>query len=167
MAKERKKDKPAKPAKSEQSPIRFEDASPRDLFSRFFDEDTWLEPFGAWRIPRMLGRIDQRWFPRVDIHETEREVKVMADVPGVSPDHITIDVQGNRMTIDGFMDREAETEENVKPYRYERSYGEFRREFSLPAMVREEEVKAMYKDGVLTITLPKVEGHSKIKIDKQ
>jgi HSP20 family protein len=164
-----KKDVSVRSEDKNMRPTILEDRSPRDLFSRFFDDDTWLEPFGSFRIPRLLRRIDYRLFPRVDVSETDKEVKVVADVPGVDPENINIDVRDNRITISGRTEREMETDKSAKPYRYERSYGEFRREFVLPSYVKEDQVKATYKDGVLTVTLPKVEGEkrNKIKIEKQ
>lgn len=140
----------------------------RDSINRFFGDGPWIEPFDFFRrnLPRTLARAGY-FFPRVDISQTENEIKVVADIPGADPDNINIDVQDNWMTISGKMESEKEMEEE-KPYRYERVYGEFKREFSLPAQVKEEEIRAVYKDGVLTVTLPKVEEEkrNKIKIER-
>ena len=125
-----------------------------DRFSKFFDEDL-MEPF--WRMPLL-----KRWFPRVDVSESTDLVKVIADIPGVNPDKINIDVIENMMEISGKMERE--TEFNEKPYRYERISGEFHRRFSLPCKVKEGEIRAVYKDGVLTITAPKAEQERKQRI---
>ena len=149
---------------------RREDMTLRDVFDRLFDDRFLLEPFDFFRTaPRMMGQLGRNMFPKVDVSETDKEVKVIADVPGVDPEDIDIDVHDNRMVISGVTERETETDKNTKPYRYERSYGEFRREFMLPSRVNEDQIKAKCKDGVLTITLPKVEGEkkSKIKIEKQ
>ncbi len=102
--------------------------------------------------------------PRVDVSETDTEVKVVANVPGINPEDINIDVQDNWMTISGKSEREVETDKSTRPYRYERFFGEFRREFTLPDRVKEDQVKATCKDGVLTITLPKVEGEKRGKV---
>lgn len=146
------------------SPMRWEDNSIRDVFDRFFDERFWIDPF-----PRVMARMSRNIFPRVDVTETENEVKVVADVPGVNPDNINLDIRDNRIRITGFMESESKPEGNEKPYRYERSYGEFQREIILPARVKDQEVKAVCKDGVLTITLPKAEEEKrkKITIEKQ
>jgi Molecular chaperone (small heat shock protein) len=103
-------------------------------------------------------------FPRVDILETDKEVRVVADIPGVDPDAVDIEVRDNWMKISGQVDRESETGDGEQPYRYERYTGEFRREFALPVSVKEEEVSAEYKEGVLTVTLPKAEEQKRKKI---
>lgn len=122
----------------------------RDTLDRFFDDEMW-DPAQLFRGSRLRGF--GRVFPRVDVRETDTMVKVVADVPGVNPDNINIDVISNRMTISGFMNEESAGGE--KSFRNERVYGEFRREFTLPARVKEQEIKAVYKEGVLTVTLPK------------
>jgi HSP20 family protein len=118
---------------------------------------------------RGLGIFSRRggWayaFPRVDISETDTEIKVVADIPGVDPDDITIEVRDNWMLLRGEVERESETGKSEEPYRHERYIGEFRREFVLPTSVKENEVKAVYKEGVLTITLPKSEEQKRKKI---
>ncbi len=165
MAKENKKDE----NKADQYPTRWGDTPLRDMFDRFLDDRTWMEPLDFFRPPRMLGRFDRSFFPRVDMSETSTEVKVVADVPGVDPDNIEIDVRDNRMRLSGKTERERESKDDEKPYRYERTYGSFQREFSLPAKVKEDQIKAFCKDGVLTVTLPKLEEEKrkKINIEKQ
>lgn len=138
------------PESNDQRPVSRGDIPLRDAFERFFDDDLW-DPGQLFRGTRLRGF--GRVFPRVDVRETDTMVKVVADVPGVDPDNINIDVIGNRMTISGFMKEESTGGE--KSFRNERVYGEFRREFTLPARVKEQEIKAVYKEGVLTVTLPK------------
>lgn len=130
------------------------------------DEKFWLEPMDFLRnMPYRMGR---HLFPRLDITETAAEVRVIADVPGVNPDDIDIYVHGDHMVLSGRMDREYESPAGARPYRYERSTGEFRREFMLPAAVKESEIRAVCKNGVLTITIPKVEEkRSRIKIETE
>lgn len=156
MPKPKEKSEPEE--EKDKAPARWEDSA-RDFFSRVFDED-WLEPFG-WRQRR--GRL----FPRVDVSETEDEVKVVADMPGIDLEDVEIDIRENRMRISGRTERERGSDE--RPFRFERSHGEFRREFLLPARVQEGAAKAIYKDGVLTITIPKAEDErrSKIKIERE
>src|SRR3989344_8979033 len=98
MEKENKKDIRVK-SDRETRPVLFGDISPRDWFGKFFNEDFWLEPFSSWRIPRMPSRIEEHMFPRADVSETDKEVKVVADVPGVNPDNIDIDIRDNRMVL--------------------------------------------------------------------
>jgi HSP20 family protein len=125
----------------------------RDSVDRFFDDESLWDPMQFFRSPR-FGGFGRRMFPQVDVRETDTTVRVVADVPGVDPENINVDVIGNRMTISGYLER-GDTEEDEKSYRNERLYGEFRREFTLPARVKEQEIKAVHKGGVLTITMPK------------
>jgi HSP20 family protein len=146
----------------DRSPVKQENRSPKEVFDRFLDDDIFSDPFGLFRSPRMLSLFNRNWFPRTDVSETNDEVKVIADVPGVDPDDINIDIRDRVLTIGGTVTRENTSDE--KPYRYERSYGEFRREIVLPARVKEEEIRAVYKNGLLTVTLPKTEEEKRKKI---
>lgn len=167
MSEEKEKDDQKKSDQGKKMPKKEEPS--RDLVDRIFDEDFWVEPFGSWRLPKLLSRIDRRMFPRVDVSETGREIKVIADIPGVDPEKVDIDVESDRLIIRGTIERESESEKGTKPYRYERAYGEFRRELTLPALVKEDQVKAVCKDGVLTITLPKLheQKKSRIKVERE
>jgi HSP20 family protein len=97
------------------------------------------------------------WSPSVDIYETENELVVKADLPDVDPKHVGIQLENGTLTLKG--DRKFEQEKNGQKgfHRIERSYGSFVRAFSLPDTVDGEKVKADYKNGVLTVTLPKKE----------
>lgn len=150
----------------ENLPGRQRDSAP-DILSRLLDDDLLLEPLNFFRTPRLASRLGRQSSPRVDVSETDNEVRVTVELPGVDPDNIEIYVQDNRMRISGSVEREITSGE--RPYRYERSYGEFRREFMLPARVREDEVRAVYRDGVLTVTLPKAEGQQRknVSIERQ
>lgn len=143
----------------------------RDDVDGVFDDRFWLEPFDFFRnIPRIPNQIRRSMFPRVDVSETDTAIKIIADIPGVDPDNMYIDVRNNRLILRGRVEREEETDASSRPYKYERMYGEFRREFPLPAPVNEEEVRAVYKkNGILTITVPKSErqGKSKVKIERE
>lgn len=138
----------------------------RDVFDRVFDERTWLEPLEFMRAPRLLSRFDRVFFPRIDISETDTEVKVVADVPGIDPDNLDIEVHGDRMLIRGQTERERKDTE--EPYSYERRFGAFRREFTLPSRINEDQVHAVCKNGMLTVTMQKEEKetHKKISIEK-
>jgi HSP20 family protein len=141
---------------------RDDDKSSRDLLNWFFSDSLWNpeEWFSFWPIKSV--------FPRVDISETEDAVKVVANVPGVDPDKIEIEVDNDILTISGRVEKEEEEKEE-KFYRFERGYGEFRRQFSLPAKIDPQKVTAKVKNGVLTIILPKVEKElkKKIKVEKE
>jgi HSP20 family protein len=96
------------------------------------------------------------WSPSVDIFETEGEIVVKAELPGMSREGITLNLEKNVLTLKGERRFEKETkDENY--HRIERSYGGFSRAFSIPATVDEEKIRADYKDGVLKIVLPKKE----------
>jgi HSP20 family protein len=96
------------------------------------------------------------WTPNVDIKETENEIVLHADVPGVDEKDIDIKLEDGTLTLKG--DRKFEQEKKGEGYhRIERGYGSFVRCFSVPDSVDPEHVKAAYKNGVLTVTLPKKE----------
>jgi len=92
----------------------------------------------------------------VDIFENEHELVVKADLPDVKPEDLDIRVENNILTIRG--ERKFEKKVDEKNYlRVERSYGSFSRSFSLANTVNSEAIKADYKDGVLTLTIPRRE----------
>ena len=94
------------------------------------------------------------WSPAVDIYETENEIQVQAELPGVDRKDISLNLEKNVLTLKGERRFEKETtQENY--HRIERAYGGFSRSFSIPAVVDEEKIRAEYKDGILKIALPK------------
>jgi HSP20 family protein len=96
------------------------------------------------------------WAPPVDIHETEHELVVKADLPDIDPQALDIRVENNILTIRG--ERKFEKKVEDKNYlRIERAYGAFSRSFALSNTVNAEAIKADYKNGVLTLTIPKRE----------
>jgi HSP20 family protein len=96
------------------------------------------------------------WAPAVDIFETEHELVVKADLPDVKPEELDVRVENNILTIRG--ERKFEKKVNESNYlRVERSYGAFSRSFSLANTVNSEAIKAAYKNGVLTLSIPKRE----------
>jgi HSP20 family protein len=112
------------------------------LFDRFF------EP--GWPDIAKLGQ----WEPTLDVSETKDAVVVKAELPGVEQKDISASIQEGVLTIKG--EKEAEKEEKDKRYhRVERSYGAFYRAIRLPAAVDAGKVTASFKDGVLTVTMPK------------
>ncbi len=164
---ENKKELPETAGTPPGAPVRREETSLRDLFNRFLEEDFFGEPFDFARSSRLASLFNRQFVPRIDISETDTHVKVVADVPGVDPENIDIHIEGDRMHIRGKTERTSTP--NERPYRYERTYGEFQREFTLPTPVKQDEIKAAYKDGILTVTLPKAEGsrREKIQIERQ
>jgi HSP20 family protein len=96
------------------------------------------------------------WAPPVDILETENELVLKADLPDVNLKDVNIEMEHGTLTLRG--ERKFEKEDSTKGYhRIERSYGQFVRCFGIPDTVDTEKVKADYKNGVLTVTLPKKE----------
>ena len=97
------------------------------------------------------------WSPAVDIFETENELVLKADMPDVDPKNVAIQMENHTLTLKGERKFESENGNGKGYHRIERSYGKFVRAFSLPDTVEGDKVKADYKNGVLTITLPKKE----------
>jgi len=99
--------------------------------------------------------------PRVDVYETNDEVVVKAEIPGVSKEDLNIYVDENSVRLSGQTKKDTEyKDENA--YRVERFFGSFSRTIPLPAKVKSEMAKASYQDGILSVTAPKVES-SKMK----
>ena len=123
------------------------------LFDRFFD----------WR-PFDLTVREGEWMPTVDVSETGKEVIVKADIPGMEAKDIDISLSGRVLTLKG--EKRSEHEEKEESYhRVERRYGSFSRSFELPADVDVNKVKAIYKDGVLKLSLPKTKEQTVKKIE--
>jgi HSP20 family protein len=96
------------------------------------------------------------WMPPADIYETDGDLVVMTDLPGVDPKQIEVRVENNVLTVRGERRFEQKSEkENF--HRVERSYGTFARSFTLSTSVDADKIRANYKDGVLSISLPKAE----------
>ena len=96
------------------------------------------------------------WAPRVDVAETDNEVVVTTELPGVERKDVKLSVEDNVLTIGGEKKQEKETKE--KNYHcVERRYGTFSRSFTLPTRIQADKVKATFKDGILIIKLPKAE----------
>ena len=109
-------------------------------------------------VTRLMNepRTGRPWSPAVDILETEDNLKLKADLPEVNIEDIDIRVENNTLTLRG--QRKFEKDDSIKGWhRIERSYGEFTRTFQVPNTVDTEKVAATYKDGVLTVTMPKKE----------
>jgi HSP20 family protein len=121
-------------------------ASLQDQVNRLFDT--------SFTGRRTDGAALTTWAPAVDIYETENELVVKADLPDINEKDLDVRVENNMLTIRG----ERKFEQKVKEDNYlriERTYGSFSRSFSLPSTVNTEAIKAQYKNGVLTVELPK------------
>jgi HSP20 family protein len=96
------------------------------------------------------------WVPVVDVMETEEDFQIRAELPGVDKKDVKLSVENGVLMISGH--REQEKEEKGKRYhKIERSYGSFARSFTMPDIVDEQKVTAEFKNGVLTVRLPKSE----------
>lgn len=125
-------------------PLNTEVDNPFRLF-----EDTFNQLFNT-------PEENRPWTPAVDILENEQEVVLKADLPEVDQKNIDVKLENGTLTLKG--ERKFEKAENGAGYRrIERAYGTFVRYFSVPETVEPEKVKAEYKNGVLTIRLPKKE----------
>jgi HSP20 family protein len=103
------------------------------------------------------------WAPSVDVREDAGSFYVTADLPGIDRDSVDIELENNTLTIKG--ERRFEKKDEKENYHYiERSYGSFFRSFSLPRNVNSEQINAEFKDGVLTITIPKAEAAKPRKV---
>ena len=111
-----------------------------DAFTRLFNEPQTNRP----------------WTPAVDIYETDNDLVVKADLPDVDLKDIDVRVENQTLTIAG--ERKFEKQDNVAGYhRIERSYGNFMRSFAVPSSFDTDKIAAAYKNGVLSVTLPKKE----------
>jgi HSP20 family protein len=115
------------------------------LFDRFF-ESPWAE------LPA-LGE----WTPAIDLTEGKDAITVKAELPGVDPKDIAVSLEGDLLTIKGEKEQKKE-EKDERQHRIERSWGSFMRSIRLPAAVDGSKVTAAFKNGVVTVTLPKAPG---------
>ncbi|MCS7225254.1 MAG: Hsp20/alpha crystallin family protein [Armatimonadetes bacterium] len=118
------------------------------LFREFFGDLTRREP-GAW-------------LPPVDIYETEDKLVLQAELPGFNKDQIHIDVTDDRVTIRG--QRESERKDDRTYHLIERWDGQFERSFRLGVEVEADKAEAHYRDGILTVEVPKKEARKSRRI---
>lgn len=130
----------------------------RERAMRLFDQ--WLPGRGIRRQDENGACLPSFWTglgaPAVDIEDRENDVVVTAELPGLDTKDFNVEVEADRLILRG--EKKAETEKRDKTYYYrESSYGSFHRVIPLPAEVKRDDAKAEYKNGVLTVTLPKTE----------
>jgi HSP20 family protein len=141
-----------------QMPILWEDMD--RMFDRFlegFGRRGWLQPF-SWELPRwadLTERMEGR-LPHVDVIDRDEEVLVRAELPGVDKKDLDVSMTETALTIRGQTHRKEE-EEHGQFHRCEIVRGEFTRTVALPAEVDGTHAKAQFQDGLLEITLPKLE----------
>ena len=132
----------------------------RDQINRLFDEAA--TPQGQGRESGSQPRV---WGPLVDITESENEVTVYMDVPGVDRESIDVQLTGETLAVRGL--RRFERQEGVNLIHVERPYGQFVRSFTIGVPIQTDGVQANYRDGVLVVTLPKAEAVKPRKIQIQ
>jgi HSP20 family protein len=115
---------------------------------------SWFDrkPMGLTHDKELMKAMD--WAPSVDVTEDEKEYLISADAPGVKREDVKVTVQEGVLTIAG--ERKSEKEEKGKKFhKVERSYGSFSRSFTIPEDAEEDKLSAEFKEGVLTVHLPK------------
>lgn len=129
----------------------------QERMSRIFDET----------LLKYRAAEGSHWYPPVDIYETEESIVLKAELPGVSPESVSVEASENTLMLKG----ERKLEKSLKEenyHRMERFYGSFHRSFTLPYAVDRNGIKASFKDGVLKITVPKavaaIIGGIKVKV---
>jgi HSP20 family protein len=121
----------------------------QDRMNRLFDETLEREHGSE-------GLMAGAWAPPVDIYETDNDVVIVAELPGIEEKDVDVQVRDNVLTIKG----ERKMEKSLKEesyHRVERTYGSFSRSFTLPTSVNQDKISATYTRGVLEIKMPKAE----------
>jgi HSP20 family protein len=127
-----------------------------DDFDQIFENFLQGFPLAPTLFPRMpRPTLDHAWLrPSVDIAASDKEYTITVEIPGVDEKQITVELSGDTLLIRG--EKELRKEENKKDYHcVECSYGAFQRQLSLPEDADPEAIKAAYKQGVLTLTVPR------------
>ena len=138
------------------------------IFDRMFDEffpRGWLRPFHGGRFgrPRLSELALEARTPRVDLIDREEDILVRAELPGVTKKDLSVSLTEDTVTIRAEMEHE-EKEKEEHFFRHEITRGAFSRTLPLPCHVKGGEAKAHFKDGVLELTLPKVEKAKRVTI---
>jgi len=126
-----------------------------EQLTRLRDEMDRLFTSPLSELPRG-GQFFNQWAPALDLYEDKDNVFVKAELPGMKKEEIDVSLHDNALTISGERKFEQK-QEDAENYRSERFFGRFSRSVTLPIIVEGDKVEAAYKDGILTITLPKSE----------
>ena len=121
---------------------------------------TW-PPFGRLtslqdELNRLFESPMTGWAPPLDVHEDKDNFSIHVELPGMKREDIDVTLQDGALVISGER-QEEKVQEGTEVHRQERFYGKFTRALTLPVEVASEKVKAQFKDGILTVTLPKAE----------
>lgn len=115
-------------------------------------------------VDQVWGGRQESWLPAIDVFDTKDAVVLKAELAGMDPDDIQIEVEDNVLTVKGER-RFEEAVDEERYYRVERRFGSFQRSLALPQGVRGEDISASYEDGILTISVPKVEEEKPKRIE--
>jgi HSP20 family protein len=136
------------------APVRIDPLAEFDVFR------DWGRPLGLSRMMRDAFRFGDeatgRWLPPVDITESDDSYSISLEVPGSKKEDVTVECHDNVLTIKGEKKSEREEKDEHRHY-VERSYGSFSRAFTLPSDAAGDQVKAKFRDGVLSVEIPKAE----------
>ena len=117
--------------------------------------EDWIDRFFyGWPTFSEQGEF---WSPRTDIQETDREIFIDVELPGIRKEDVKVEIKNNVLTISGERKKEHADEKEAEYCCTELMYGKFERSFGLPDIVKSDSIRANYKDGILTITLEKSE----------
>jgi HSP20 family protein len=154
------------PLKKRSVPVKRESGHPferlRDEMDALFDDF-----FGSFSLEPFNGRRARSFSPSIDVSETDREIRVSAELPGMDEKDIDIYINRDSLTIRG--EKKEENEDKGKDYYHvERSYGSFTRTIPLPVEIDSDKAEAHFKKGVLTVKVPRsakaIESKKKISI---
>jgi HSP20 family protein len=118
------------------------------------------------RLFDAVGGRQESWLPAVDVFDTQDAVVLKAELAGMKPDDIQIEVEDNVLTIKGERNFEEKVDEE-RYYRVERRFGAFQRSLALPQGVKADQIEAAYDEGILTVTVPKAEQEKPKRIEVQ
>src|SRR5674476_924137 len=115
---------------------------------------------------QVWGGRQESWLPAVDVFDTKDAVVLKAELAGMDPDDIAIEVEDNVLTIKGERKFEEKVDEE-RYYRVERRFGSFQRSLALPQGVKAGEIQAGYEDGILTVSVPKAEEERYYRVERR
>lgn len=145
---------PVRRLNEQEHPVYFLQSEMNHIFDDFFrscdmplmGRSYTLSPFGGYQPSVAM--------PCIDVHETDKEFRISVELPGMTENDIEVSLSNDILTVSG--EKKQEVAENVKGwYRMERSYGSFARSIPLPCEVEQHSCRALFKNGVLTVSLPK------------
>jgi HSP20 family protein len=134
---------------SNQAPVPYRESEMTPFFGLRREIDRLFDDM--FRMPTLAGVGTMTW-PSVEVSDSEREIRISAEIPGLSEKDVELTVHDGVLTLRG--EKKSQTEDKDQGYS-ERWYGRFERRIGLPSGVEEEKAQASFRDGVLTVTLPK------------